>query len=55
MNVGYRISEVLGIDQDGKEIKASDFKGRELVLYAYPKDDTSGCTTEQILDEVDKM
>lgn len=46
MNIGDRIPEVLGTDQDGKEIKASDFKGRKLVLYAYPKDNTSGCTAE---------
>lgn len=46
MNIGDRIPEKLGTDQDGKEIKASDFKGRKLVLYAYPKDNTTGCTAE---------
>ena len=46
MNIGDRIPEILGTDQDGKEIKASDFKGRKLVLYTYPKDNTSGCTAE---------
>ena len=46
MKVGDRIPEILGLDQDGKQIKASDFKGRKLVLYAYPKDNTSGCTAE---------
>lgn len=46
MNIGDRIPEILGLDQDGHEIKASDFKGRKLVLYAYPKDNTSGCTAE---------
>jgi thioredoxin-dependent peroxiredoxin len=30
----------------GKDIKLSDFKGKKLVLYFYPKDDTPGCTTE---------
>jgi len=30
----------------GKEIKLTDFKGKKLVLYFYPKDQTSGCTTE---------
>lgn len=44
--VGDRIPEVLGKDQAGKEIKASDYKGRKLVLYFYPKDNTSGCTAE---------
>ena len=46
MNIGDRIPEILGTDQDGKEIKASDFKGRKLVLYTYPKANTSGCTAE---------
>jgi len=46
MNVGDKLPETLGVDQDGKVIKSSDFKGRKLVLYAYPKDNTSGCTAE---------
>jgi len=33
-------------NQDGKVISLSDFKGKAVVLYFYPKDDTSGCTTE---------
>lgn len=37
---------MLGMDQDGKEIKLSDFAGRKLVLYIYPKDSTPGCTNE---------
>lgn len=31
---------------DGGEVSLKDFAGRKLVLYFYPKDDTSGCTTE---------
>lgn len=46
MNVGDRIPEVLGTDQNGKEIKSSDYRGRKLVLYSYPKANTSGCTAE---------
>ncbi len=46
MTIGDKIPEVLGIDQDGNEIKISDFKGRKLVLYSYPKANTSGCTAE---------
>ena len=46
MNVGDKIPESLGIDQDGREIKASDFRGRKIVLYSYPKANTSGCTAE---------
>ena len=46
MEIGNRIPEVLGIDQNGNEIKASDYKGRKIVLYSYPKANTSGCTAE---------
>ncbi len=46
MQIGDRIPEVLGIDQNGNEIKASDYKGRKIVLYSYPKANTSGCTAE---------
>jgi len=33
-------------DQDGKVHKLSDYKGKKVVLYFYPKDDTPGCTLE---------
>ncbi len=33
-------------DQDGKTIKSSDYKGKKVVLYFYPKDNTPGCTKE---------
>lgn len=46
MNVGDKIPELLGIDQNGKEIKASDYAGRKIVLYSYPKANTGGCTAE---------
>jgi thioredoxin-dependent peroxiredoxin len=35
-----------GIDQNGKTVKLTDFTGKKLVLYFYPKDNTPGCTTE---------
>jgi peroxiredoxin Q/BCP len=35
-----------GKDQDGNTIKLSDYKGKKVVLYFYPKDDTSGCTAQ---------
>ncbi len=38
MNIGDRMPDVLGFDQNGNEIKASDLKGRKVVLYFYPKD-----------------
>lgn len=46
LSVGDKIPEILGLDQDGKEIKASDYAGHKLVLYFYPKDSTPGCTAE---------
>ena len=33
-------------DQDGKKVSLNDFKGKNIVLYFYPKDNTSGCTAE---------
>ena len=44
MQIGDSIPENLGIDQDGNEIKSSDYRGRKIVLYSYPKANTSGCT-----------
>ena len=44
MNIGDKLPEMLGKDQDGREIKLSDFKGKKLVLYIYPRDSTPGCT-----------
>ena len=46
MNVGDKIPEVLGKDQNGREIKASDYRGKKIVLYSYPKASTPGCTAE---------
>ncbi len=33
-------------DHDGKPVKLSDFKGRQVIVYFYPADDTPGCTKE---------
>ena len=46
MNVGDKAPETLGINEKGEEIRLSDYKGKKLVLYFYPKDSTSGCTAE---------
>ena len=35
-----------GVDQNGQAISLNDFKGKKVVLYFYPKDDTPGCTKE---------
>ena len=46
MNIGDKAPEILGRDENGQEIRLKDFQGRKLVLYFYPKDNTSGCTAE---------
>ena len=46
MKIGDKVPEVLGKDEQGREIRLSDYRGRKLVLYFYPKDNTSGCTSE---------
>ncbi|MBQ9637747.1 MAG: thioredoxin-dependent thiol peroxidase [Prevotella sp.] len=46
MTVGDKAPEVLGRDENGNELRLSNFAGRKLVLYFYPKDATPGCTNE---------
>lgn len=46
MEIGDKIPDILGVDQHGNTIKASDYRGRRLVLYSYPKANTPGCTAE---------
>ena len=46
LNEGDRVPDVALQAVDGKRISPADFKGNKLVLYFYPKDDTSGCTRE---------
>lgn len=46
MKVGDKAPDYLGIDQNGKEIYLSSYKGKKVVLYFYPKDNTPGCTAQ---------
>lgn len=46
MNIGQTFPAFSLQNQDGKIINLSDFAGRWLVLYVYPKDDTPGCTIQ---------
>jgi len=46
LKVGDKAPAFTANDQDGKPVKLSDFKGKKLVLYFYPKDMTPGCTAE---------
>ena len=43
---GDKAPEFEGIIQDGSTIKLSDYKGKKVVLYFYPKDNTPGCTAQ---------
>lgn len=45
-NVGDKVDDILGVDADGKEIKLSDYPGKKIALYFYPKDNTAGCTAQ---------
>ncbi len=46
MNIGDKAPEILGINEKGEEIRLSDYKGKKIVLYFYPKDNTPGCTSQ---------
>jgi peroxiredoxin Q/BCP len=46
LTAGSKAPDFTVKDQDGKDVNLTDFKGKKLVLYFYPKDMTSGCTAE---------
>lgn len=46
INIGDKVPDLLGLDENGNEIKRSDYPGKTIALYFYPKDMTSGCTAQ---------
>ncbi|MBC7474100.1 MAG: thioredoxin-dependent thiol peroxidase [Candidatus Sericytochromatia bacterium] len=46
LEIGNKAPDFKGLDQNNKEIKLSDFIGKKVALYFYPKDDTPGCTKQ---------
>ena len=46
IKIGDKAPDFLGTDQNGNKLCLQDYKGKKLVLYFYPKDNTSGCTAE---------
>jgi len=46
LQVGDTVPDFTTTDQDGNEVKLSDFKGKKLIVFFYPKASTPGCTTE---------
>ena len=47
-DTGDTMPDVAMETPDGGSVKPSDFRGKPLVVFFYPKDDTPGCTTENI-------
>jgi peroxiredoxin Q/BCP len=46
LKIGDKAPAFEGVTQSGESIRLSDFEGRKVILYFYPKDNTSGCTLE---------
>lgn len=46
LTLGDLVPDLLGLDQDGQEVRLSQYPGKKIVLYFYPKDNTSGCTAQ---------
>ncbi len=57
LNVGDLAPDFTSQDDAGEKISLSDFRGRKIILYFYPKDDTPGCTLEacNLRDEHDGL
>ena len=48
IKVGDKAPAIKGIDENGKEFDSKSLKGKKVVLYFYPKDNTPGCTAESM-------
>ena len=46
LSVGDKAPDFSLCDKDGKRVRLSDFKGKKVVIYFYPKDNTPGCTRQ---------
>lgn len=46
LKIGNKAPMFEGVTQEGKTVSLGDFAGRKVILYFYPKDNTSGCTLE---------
>lgn len=46
LQAGQKAPAFSGRDQDGNKVSLADFKGKKIVLYFYPQDDTPGCTAQ---------
>ena len=48
LNAGMKAPEFTLKDKDGRDVSLSDFAGKRVVLYFYPKDSTPGCTRQAL-------
>ena len=57
LGIGDLAPDFLGLDENGTEVRVSDYRGRKLVVYFYPKDSTPGCTAEacSLRDGMDEL
>ncbi|AFD05671.1 thioredoxin-dependent thiol peroxidase [Solitalea canadensis] len=46
LSINDKAPEFSGVDQNGNPVSLANYKGKKVVLYFYPKDDTPGCTAE---------
>jgi len=46
LKIGDQAPTFTSVDQDGKKVNLSDYEGKKVVFYFYPKDNTPGCTIE---------
>lgn len=46
LNIGNAAPEFEALSDTGEQVRLADFRGKRIVLYFYPKDDTPGCTTQ---------
>ncbi|WP_044204115.1 thioredoxin-dependent thiol peroxidase [Flammeovirga sp. OC4] len=57
LEIGQAAPQFESVDQNGNTVKLSDFKGKKVVLYFYPKDMTPGCTAQacDLRDNYEKL
>lgn len=57
LNIGDTTPDFSLVDKEGKTYSLSDYRGKRILLYFYPKDDTPGCTREacSFRDNIDKL